>query len=142
MISRQPSEHARSLETRELRYLADFSLALINRTGAFYSFRDVVVGPLGRFFAQTRYWRVFLSRPPDGLPRKILARLMLKEFGWLGASSWAPWPDGRAGGRLPTVFFDPLYVLRARLKTDDIVLCHDIGPVSHPAIYAPGTTHD
>lgn len=34
---------------------------------------------------------------------------------------------------------DPLYVSRSRLESSDIVLCHDIGPVSHPELYDSGT---
>ena len=36
-------------------YVADFSLALINRTGAYYVCRDVVER-LSHYFAATRYW--------------------------------------------------------------------------------------
>lgn len=35
----------------------------------------------------------------------------------------------------PILFFDPLYVLRSRLKREDIVLCHDVGPISHPELF-------
>jgi glycosyltransferase involved in cell wall biosynthesis len=36
---------------------------------------------------------------------------------------------------------DPLYVLQARLDSNDIVLCHDVGPVSHPELF-DATTSD
>src|SRR5687768_2507718 len=120
-------------------YLADFSLALINRTGAYYVCRDVVER-LPDYFAGIRYWRFVLSRRPDGLFRKLLARAMLMEISRLGASDKVP-RLGRSGlARLPTLFFDPLYVLRARLEARDIVLCHDVGPITHTELFEPGTT--
>src|SRR5262249_39827656 len=47
----------------------------------------------------------------------------------------APGKDGA-----PTLFFDPLYVLRTSLRREDIVLCHDVGPLTHPELFDPGTT--
>src|SRR5262249_17245384 len=32
-----------------------------------------------------------------------------------------------------------LYVSRSRLEPSDIVLCHDIGPITHPELYDKGT---
>ncbi|HEY2927880.1 glycosyltransferase [Piscinibacter sp.] len=114
--------------------LIDDSLSLINRTGAHFIAKDLVqhFGSRGA----VRRWRMFGRRMPDGLPRKLLARLMLKEMHWLGQASAWPWPDVPHAIRL---FLDPLYVMRSRLTANDIVLCHDIGPVTHPAIYDAGT---
>lgn len=123
------------------KYLADFSLALINRTGAFYISKDVVE-TLGSYFEKVRYWRWIFPKPPEGLRRKLLGRLMLKEIDALLDSHLFMRADAfKKGARLPTVFFDPLYVLRTRLERDDIVLCHDVGPVSHPQLFFPSTTH-
>lgn len=120
-------------------YLADFSLALINRTGAYYICRDVVER-LPQFFAGVRYWRFVLGRRPEGLARKLLARAMLTEISRLGGSDRVPRLGRRGLARLPTLFFDPLYVLRARLEDRDIVLCHDVGPVTHTDLFEPGTS--
>nr|WP_294517386.1 glycosyltransferase family 1 protein [uncultured Rhodopila sp.] len=117
------------------KYLADFSLALVNRTGAYYISRDII-GSLSQYFDRVRYWRLHFSHPPAGLVRKILAKLMLQEISWLGSAEWV---QPNADARLPTVFFDPLYVLRADLGRDDIVLCHDVGPVSHPDLFDTDT---
>jgi glycosyltransferase involved in cell wall biosynthesis len=73
---------------------------------------------------------------PEGLVRKLLARLMIREIDWLGASPRWRWPER---GRCLRLFLDPLYVLRAELDTSDIVLCHDIGPLTHPTLYLPHT---
>lgn len=121
-------------------YLADLSLALINRTGAYFISRDIVEA-LSDYFYRVRYWRFNLDSPPDGLLRKVLARLMLKDLGWFMHARTFYWPAAyRDGRRLPTVFFDPLYVLRADLHPEDIVLCHDVGPVSHPHLFDESTT--
>jgi glycosyltransferase involved in cell wall biosynthesis len=116
------------------RYLADFSLALINRTGAYYACRDIVDG-LPEFFTRTRYWRWPQGREPGGLLRKLLGRAMLFELGH--PRLWGLLP--RLPGAGPTLFLDPLYVLRARLERSDIVLCHDVGPVTHAHLFDPST---
>ena len=123
------------------KYLADFSLGLINRTGAFVVCRDLLLA-LPQYFDQTRYWRFFFSTPPEGLPRKLLARLMLKEISarQLGLVSY--WPTGRQKGRLPTLFLDPLYTIWSDLKADDIVLCHDVGPITHREFFGDQTHQD
>jgi glycosyltransferase involved in cell wall biosynthesis len=121
------------------KYLADFSLALINRTGAYYLSHDIVEN-LSKYFPHIRYWRLLLKAPPRGIMRKFLARAMLKELDLLGTNERFPWPDANSYGRLPTLFFDPLYVSRARLRPDDIVLCHDVGPISHPELFQAGTS--
>ncbi len=38
------------------------------------------------------------------------------------------------------MFLNPLYVLCSRLERDDVVLCHNVGPVSHPTLYDTATT--
>ncbi|TCK30667.1 glycosyltransferase involved in cell wall biosynthesis [Ancylobacter aquaticus] len=38
----------------------------------------------------------------------------------------------------PTLHLDPLSVLRHRLEPRDIVLCHDVGPITHADHFAPG----
>lgn len=124
------------------KYLADFSLALINRTGAYIISRDIV-DSLSDYFYRVRYWRFYFDHPPEGLSRKVLARLMLKDIGWLTPTQALHSPAAyRNGQRLPTVFFDPLYVLRADLHPEDIVLCHDVGPISHAHLFAETTTRD
>ncbi len=120
-------------------YSADFSLALINRTGAYYVCRDVVER-LNRFFPAVRYWRLFLKREPQGLMRKLLGRAMLYELGQFGGTGLLPRPRASRAGDLPTLFLDPLYVLRTRLEARDIVLCHDVGPLTHPELFDRGTT--
>lgn len=119
-------------------YLADCSLSLINQTGAHFVAREILDG-LPHHFSAIRYWRFLRKEPPRGLMAKILGRLMLLELAGLNGSAQFRWPDSepRPGARL---FLDPLYVLRSGLDRSDIVLCHDIGPVSHPALFDASTT--
>jgi glycosyltransferase involved in cell wall biosynthesis len=112
------------------RLLIDDSLSLINRTGAHFIAKDLV----GHFRdrAIVRRWRLFGAELPQGIGRKLLARAMLREMHWLGMRASARWPER---GRMLRLFLDPLYVMRAELDADDIVLCHDIGPLTHPELY-------
>ena len=121
------------------RYVADLSLALINRTGAYHVCRDLVRG-LPEAFSDTRYWRLRQGREPQGLFRRVLAKIMLFELSSPFLGRRLPsWDRTRARSQ-PTLFLDPLYVLRARLDADDIVLCHDVGPVSMPHLFERTTT--
>jgi glycosyltransferase involved in cell wall biosynthesis len=63
---------------------------------------------------------------------------MLREMALLGTSSGFLWPEPK-GVKFKRLFLDPLYVNRSRLESSDIVLCHDIGPVTHPELYDSGT---
>ena len=121
-----------------MHYLIDCSPSLINRTAVHFICRDLVEGLPNRF-PYVRHWRLLGRDPPDGITRKILGRMMLAEIDFFADSAIWPWPEPRAES-LPTVFTDPLYVLRARLAPEDVVLCHDLGPVSHPELFSRGTT--
>lgn len=122
------------------RYLADFSLALINRTGAYYACRDIVQG-LPEFFSATRYWRLRArgaGGEPAGLARKLLGRAMLFELTHPGLARLLPRLP-RAPGAGPTLFLDPLYVLGGPLGRGDVVLCHDVGPITAPELFDDAT---
>ena len=53
---------------------------------------------------------------------------------WLGDRRFGAWPERP---RVLRLYLDPLYVLRARLQPSDIVLCHDIGPITLSELYPP-----
>lgn len=118
-------------------FVADVSLALINRTGAYHVCRDIVE-QLPQFFIAKRYWRSTFAREPLGLMRKLLGRAMIFELDHLDAAR--TWLKPRHRPECGTLFFDPLYVLQTRLASRDIVLCHDIGPITHPDLYNPKIT--
>jgi glycosyltransferase involved in cell wall biosynthesis len=119
-----------------MRLLIDCSLSLINRTGAHYISEDLASTFGGK--GVLRRWRLLRPQLPTGIARKILGRLMMREITLLGTSNGFFWPEPKAL-KLKRLFLDPLYVSRSRLESSDIVLCHDIGPVSHPELYDRGT---
>ena len=119
-----------------MRLLLDCSLSLINRTGAHYIAEDLASAFADRGIV--RRWRLLRPQLPTGIARKLIGRLMLREIGLLGTSSRFLWPEPKAT-KLKRLFLDPLYVSRSRLESSDIVLCHDLGPVSHPKIYDTAT---
>jgi glycosyltransferase involved in cell wall biosynthesis len=119
-----------------MRLLLDCSLSLINRTGAHYIAQD-----LAEVFgddAVVRRWRLLGPQLPTNILRKVCGRLMLREIAMLGTLDKFLWPEPREGP-YKRLFLDPLYVLRSKLAPSDIVLCHDIGPLSHPELYGAGT---
>lgn len=134
LASRQIPSAAKA---RPPRLLIDSSLSIVNRTGAYFIAKDICQQFAPQ--AELRYWRLG-SRPPEGLFRKIGARLMMAEIGALGDSERLVMRDGISsdGFRL---FLDPLYVLRSELSANDIVLCHDVGPLTHPSLYDPRTVN-
>lgn len=116
-------------------FLLDCSLSLINQTGAHYIARELC--HVFRDQALIRRWRVLGKTLPSGVLRKVLGRLMLKELAWGSGIEGLYWPEAR----MPTrrLFLDPLYVLRSHLERTDLVLVHDVGPLTHPNLY-DGTT--
>src|ERR1700738_2015247 len=118
-----------------MQLLIDCSLSLINRTGAYYISEDLAGAFGGKGIV--RRWRLLRQQLPTGIARKLIGRLMLREIALLGTSSRFLWPEPKAV-KLKRLFLDPLYVSRSRLESSDIVLCHDIGPVSHPQLYGSG----
>ena len=115
-----------------MRLLIDASLSLINRSGAHYIAEDLASAFGGE--GVVRRWRLLRGPLPTGIARKVFGRLMLREMSLLGTSTRFLWPEPKAA-KLKRLFLDPLYVNRSRLETSDIVLCHDIGPITHPALY-------
>ncbi|TIN30633.1 MAG: glycosyltransferase family 4 protein [Mesorhizobium sp.] len=124
--------HAASRRASAGMLLFDNSLSILNRTGAYHIAKD-----LTREFvpgwAGVRYWRLG-SFAPEGLVRKIVARLMMLEINWLRDSEIFLIRD-KVDERSFRLFLDPLYVLRSRLTENDVVLCHDVGPLTHSNLY-------
>lgn len=115
----------------------DFSLALHNRTGKYYIGRDLLAEH-GRFFRNVYYWRVAAPSPPAGVAARVLGRLLLIE----DAARRRPWLSrpGRFRSSLPMVHLDPSTVIHARLNSQDVVVCHDLGPVTHPDLFSRDVT--
>lgn len=120
-------------------WLIDSSLSLVNRTGAFYIARDLCQAFVPEY-ARVRHWRLG-ARAADGMARKIAARLMMLEMSWLSDRRIFPINDTVAEDSF-RLFLDPLYVLRSGLEEKDIVLCHDVGPLTHSALYDARTVEN
>lgn len=121
------------------RFNIDFSLALINRTGAYYVGRDLIQG-LPHFFDKVRYWRFHFRKEPHGVVRKLLGRAMLLELQRSARAGLPRLHEATDDCRASTLYLDPLYVLFGKLRTRDIVLCHDVGPITHPELFDATTT--
>ncbi|QGZ60772.1 glycosyltransferase [Paraburkholderia acidisoli] len=114
----------------------DFSLALNDRTGKLFLGKDII-SSLGNRVSRVRYGR-FHEFPRHDFMRRVVGRLTHKE-------TLARVHRHRAAALLPvirdpraTLHLDPLSVVRHRLEPRDIVLCHDVGPITHPQYFAPG----
>lgn len=118
------------------RLLFENSLSILNRTGAWHIARDLCQEFVPEH-AQVRYWRLGRNAP-EGLVRKIAARLMMMEINWLKDSRRCL-IGSKASGKSTRVFLDPLFVLRSELTETDIVLCHDVGPLTHSDLYDTAT---
>ena len=122
--------------TDRRQYLMDFSLGLVNRTGAYVICRDLLQ-ELPGYFPQVRYWRTISKETPQGWHRRIAGRLMMLELEYGRSLPLPDWTEGTPVAGRRRLILDPLYVLRSKLERDDIVQCHDVGPVTHPELFGP-----
>ncbi len=113
----------------------DFSLAIHNRTGKYFIGRDVIA-LLGDKIGSVYYGPLALSRPPTGLFGRVLGRIQHWQVTGRSAGGHVRWPL-RHRGPAPLLHLDPFTVPTARLHSYDAVLCHDIGPLTHPDLFDP-----
>jgi glycosyltransferase involved in cell wall biosynthesis len=113
----------------------DFSLAIHNRTGKYFIGRDVMA-LLGPRLGAVYYGALAMHAPPVGLFGRVLGRLQL----WQIRSSTGQRKRGflRRRSVAPLLHLDPFTVPTATLRRQDAVLCHDIGPLTHPDLFSPG----
>lgn len=111
----------------------DFSLAIHNRTGKYFIGQDLLATPdlpLGKLY----FWGMAAATPPGGLAGRVLGRLQLYHIRGhaLGGPARA-WPRRRPGR--PLLHLDPFTVPTTVVGRGDAVLCHDLGPVTHPELF-------
>lgn len=115
----------------------EFTLALNNRTGKFFFCQDMIHSSSDLVRA-CYFWRWRSQRVPTGIFARILGRMARIEVNLRVEKSvitrFIPFIERE----LPTVFTDPRECIMYRLKSSDIVLCHDMGPITHPELYADG----
>lgn len=112
----------------------DFSLALHNRTGKFFIGRDLLADQAD-LIGRTYYGRFAARTPPVGLKAKVLSRFWTIEDRLRKRGVPLPLRRFRTDRRL--LHLDPFTVLNCALRADDIVLCHDLGPLTHRDLFTP-----
>ncbi|CAN5299565.1 hypothetical protein BH11PSE2_BH11PSE2_02750 [soil metagenome] len=114
----------------------DLTTRITNRT-AVYDIGGELFDLIGEG-AKARYWRWFSHHKLDFVGRsvsqrfgKLLHKAVSRDFDW----AWTgPWPR-TAGARM--LFVDPVFCARTPLCRDDVVLCHDLGPIHWSKFYNP-----
>jgi len=119
------------------RFDCEFTLALNNRTGKYFFCKEMIQASED-LIASCLYWRVPLKQLPSRTLSRILGRIARWEVDFRSGAGLInrllpPSPHHR-----PLIFTDPREVLFYRLKSCDIVVCHDMGPITHPDLYDPG----
>ncbi len=119
----------------------DFSLALRNRTGKYYIGRDVVLDNAdliaGLRYGRVRHIGTTPLKVPTGALRKFVEKASDAEMAAI--KRWPSLPLG-VRSRNPVLHLDPYTVLLYRQDPRDMVLCHDMGPLTHPELFDPQVT--
>ena len=115
----------------------EFTLALNNRTGKYFFCKDMI--DASRDLIHTcYYWRIPYRIFPSRTVARILGRLALIEVNFRVRKSWSYNVLPAISRRRPMVFTDPRECVLYSLKPSDVVLCHDMGTLTHPEFYADG----
>jgi len=114
----------------------EFTLALNNRTGKYFFCKDLI-DSAPDLVNSILYWRVPLVDRPNNITARILGRLALYEVELRRSAprleAWTPLIKRPR----PVIFMDPREVTFHQLKAADCVVCHDVGPITHPDLYHP-----
>jgi glycosyltransferase involved in cell wall biosynthesis len=110
----------------------DFTLAIYNRTGKYFigvDLMEAVPDMIGRVY----YGAVSLASPPNRLFGAMLGRMQYLQT--RAHVRQAGWMLPRRHTRRVLLHMDPFTVGSVRLREEDVVLCHDIGPITHPDLF-------
>jgi glycosyltransferase involved in cell wall biosynthesis len=123
--------------------IIDMTMNLVNRTAVHHIGQEIC--EIARGQCKVRYWRFLVPRPIDftrysaiSNAGKFVGRLAFRDLD----STFTPaWPRSR---NCPVLFLEPLFAKKTSVCRDDIVLCHDIAPITHPEFYSPlaGPSYD
>lgn len=119
-----------------MRIDVDFTLALNNATGKFYFCRDMIASTTD-LINQVLYWRLAFATQPKNLNARVLGRLAVEEINLRRTHPRLAKLFPKLSRRNPVLFTDPREVIFHNLKPSDIILCHDVGPITHPELYHP-----
>lgn len=110
----------------------EFSSALENKTGKYFIGRDIIDSNKD-VIESVHYWRRAVGVDHDVQSSSALDTGFKVELRLMSMLGFNPLPTIGAGERC--LHLDPHSVLHAGLRPRDIVLCHDLGPISHPDLY-------
>ncbi|MDQ6703412.1 MAG: glycosyltransferase [Pseudomonadota bacterium] len=114
----------------------EFTLALNNATGKFFVCQDAIEA-CNDLIRNVWYWRLPMKTPPPRAVAKVLGRLALLELNFRIESRSSRFMPPLMRNPRPLVFTDPREVILYELKRCDVVLCHDVGPITHSDLYHP-----
>ena len=126
------SDHLRKEPTIGPLWDIEFSAALENKTGKYFIGRDLIRDQ-SQLIHRIYYWRRGVDRPPGPAMEKMLGLGMRIEVRAAGKMGFCPLPMRRTRNRM--LHLDPHSVVHTSLRSGDIVLCHDLGPITHPALF-------
>jgi glycosyltransferase involved in cell wall biosynthesis len=112
----------------------DFSSALENRTGKYFIGCDIISdhrAMIGNIY----YWRGRHGETPKGMRARALKLGLKIETRLASLLDRNPLPPRAAS--TPTLHLDPYSVLHSRIGPEDMVLVHDMGPITHPDLFQP-----
>lgn len=117
----------------------EFTLALNNRTGKYFFCKEMIQSS-DDLIATCLYWRLPMKQLPSRTFARILGRIARWEVDFRSGTGFINRLLSPPPHRRPLIFTDPREVLFYRLKACDIVVCHDMGPITHPDLYNPGVS--
>jgi hypothetical protein len=128
-----PVLQATSLARRSEPIDVDFSLAMHNRTGKYFIGKDLLDCNLP-MLGYVYYWAMRREAPPEGLAAKLICKLQGLVVRANAVSGVARAVTRRRPPR-PLLHLEPYTVLSAKLRRCDAVICHDLGPITHPELF-------
>jgi glycosyltransferase involved in cell wall biosynthesis len=114
----------------------EFSLALHNRTGKYFIGRDLLQDH-GDRIGEIWYGRARRRRLPEGLDARIIGRALAIELQMRVRSAPLDKAFARIRSPRPVLHLDPFTAPVHRLMPTDAILCHDMGPITHPDLFMP-----
>lgn len=116
----------------------DFTSALENKTGKYFMGRDIIENNLDKISC-IHFWRRKTGLNLDPEIKSYLRFGFKVELRLGSALGLAPIPT--VGKQERCLHIDPHSVLHAGLRSQDIVMCHDLGPITHPELYNRWVPH-
>lgn len=110
----------------------DFSLGLFNRSGKYQIGREILANNRA-LIAQVWYWRVTSEHLPKGLAARLIGKAERTEHNW--RCSHAQLRPARKADGHRWLHLDPLSLIHRPTREGDVVLVHDLGPLTHPHLF-------